>query len=210
MSPGSGWSPRADGARGTKRDLRVSDLEHAFKATVFARERRYRLTGDALEWDDGEKHGAIALRDVVRVRVFRQPGGGMGPTMRRTIVHARDGGKVLLASNHYVSLGHIEDRADTYRPFVAALVERVAARNPQAVIQVGHHWLLWLTWLVLMVAAIFVTVLAAVIAFKGEAPWQAVIYVPLVLAYIPMALRIVGGSRPRRVDPHAMPAGTFD
>ena len=188
----------------------MGDHEHAFSASIFARERRYRLTGEPLEWSDGREAGRVALRDVVGVRVFQQPGGGIGPRMRRTVVRTRDGGRVVLGSNHYVRIGHIEDRAATYRPFVAALVERVAARNPQALFQVGHHWLLWLTWLVVMVAGILVALLAAVVAFKGESPWQAAIYVPLVLAYIPMAMVVVGGSRPRRVDPLAMPAGTFD
>ena len=39
-----------------------------------------------------------------------------------------DGMRLMLQSTHYIRLGVTEDRAESYRRFVEALVARVAAR----------------------------------------------------------------------------------
>lgn len=185
-------------------------FEHAFRASVFSRERRYRLTVDALEWDDGEKRGSVPLRDVTQVRIFHQPGGGFTRTMRRTIVSTRSAGTIMLSSNHYVRLAKIEDRPESYLPFVEALVARVAAANPQARFVAGHGWGLWLLWLAVLIGSILVLALTVLVFLGGGAPWQAAIYVAILIGYLPIGWQVVRGSRPRIVDPRALPAGTFD
>ena len=55
----------------------MTEIAHAFRPTIFARERRFLLRDDALVVDDGEATRTIPLAQVVAVRVYRQPGAGM-------------------------------------------------------------------------------------------------------------------------------------
>lgn len=188
----------------------MDELVHKFRANIFAREREYRLAEGSLDWSDGEKRGTVPLRDIVGIRIYQQPGAGMGPTMRRAIVRTRAGKTILLASNHYVRFAVIEDRAATYRPFITGLVQRLAVQNPQAKFLVGHAWGLWVTWLVLLFASVGMLILAVWVFVHEDFPWKAMLYIPIVLASVPAALLIVTRSRPRQVDPKAMPPGTFE
>ena len=59
-------------------------LAHAFRPTIFSRELRCRLGPDALEIDDGVATRTIPYASVASVRIYRQPGGGFSPPIRRT------------------------------------------------------------------------------------------------------------------------------
>ena len=183
---------------------------HAFRPTIFSRERRFRLAERALEFDDGASVRAIPYADVAGLRIYRQPGGGMGPTIRRTVLRLASGGTVVLQSTHYAGFAKIEDRAQSYRTLVAGLVERVLHANPQARVAVGHSPLAWSVWLALLVAAIAVIALGLVLLVRRDFPLAALVYVAVVVAFVPTLWRVVRTSRPREGDPRALPMGILD
>lgn len=188
----------------------MTEIAHAFRPTIFARERSFRLRDDALVVDDGEAARTIPLAQVVAVRVYRQPGAGMGPTIRRAVVTLAGGESLVAQSTHYLGFARTEDRAGSYRAFVASLCERVARANPRARVTVGHSWLAWSMWLALLVGALAVLALGAVVLVREAFPLAALLYVGIVAAFVPTMWRVVRDSRPRPGDPNALPAGILD
>jgi hypothetical protein len=188
----------------------AGEVVHAFRPTIFARERTFRLGDDALVVEDGATTRTIPLASVVAVRIYKQPGGGMGPAIRRAIVTLAGGETLVVQSSHYLGFARIEDRAASYRAFAAALVERVLRANPSARITVGHSWLAWSLWLALLVGAIAVLALGAILLVQREFPLAALLYIGIVAAFVPTMWRVVRDSRPRAGDPHALPAAIFE
>lgn len=188
----------------------AGEVVHAFRPTIFSRERTFRLRDDALVVDDGAAPRTIPLANVAAVRIYRQPGGGMGPAIRRAVVTLVGGDTLVVQSSHYLGFARIEDRAASYRALVGALVERVARANPAARVTVGHSWLAWSLWLALLVGAIAVLALGAIVLVQREFPLAVLLYVGIVAAFVPTMWRVVRDSRPRAGDPHALPVGIFD
>ena len=186
------------------------EVVHAFRPTIFSRERGFRLGADALVVDDGNGSRTIPLAHVAAVRVYKQPGAGFGPAIRRAIVRLADGATLVVQNTHYLGFARIEDRAASYRAFVTALVERVARANPAARVTVGHSWLAWSMWLALLVAALAMLALGVAVIASRDFPLEAVLYVGIVAAFVPTMWRVVRDSRPRVGDPHALPAGLLD
>ena len=185
-------------------------LEHAFRMSLIGRERRFRLGDDALEIDDGVGTQAIPFAGIAGIRLYKQSGASFGPTIRRTVLTLSDGGTVVLQSSHYVSLGTFEDRVESYRALAGALVARVTAANPQARVTVGHSWFAWSVWFALLVGALAVLALGAVLLVRRDFPVAALLYLGVVVAFVPLMWRVVSRSRPRLRDPRALPAGILD
>jgi len=186
------------------------EVAHAFRPTIFSRERGFRLGADALVVDDGSERRTIPLAQITGVRVYKQPGAGFGPAIRRAVLTLAGGATLVVQSTHYLGFARTEDRAASYRAFVAALVARVARANPGARVTVGHSWLAWSMWLALLVGALAVLGLAAVLVASRDFPIAAVLYVGIVAAFVPTMWRVVRDSRPRASDPNALPAGLLD
>ena len=107
--------------------------------------------------------------------------------------------------------GVVEDRAESYRAFVAALLERVAAANPGARVTIGHSWLAWSMWLMLLVGSLAVLLLGVALIVRRDFPLEAVLYRRhRRRARCRTTWRVVSTSRPRTGDVRALPPGTLD
>lgn len=188
----------------------MTGLVHSFRPTVFSRERHYQLHDEALLWTDDEVQRSAALRDVASVRIYRQSGAGLGPTIRRAVLLLRSGDKVVLQSTHYVRFGVIEDRAGSYRAFVGALLERIVAANPQAKVIFGHSWLMWTIWLAVLIGAVLVLAGSLLLFITHDFPLEVLLYLGIIVAFLPVTWRVVSTSRPRVGNPQALPAGILD
>jgi hypothetical protein len=190
--------------------LTAATIAHAFRPTIFSRERRFALGPSALEIDDGGAPRAIPYADVAALRIYRQPGGGFGPAIRRTVLSLASGATVVLQNTHYLGFAQIEDRTDSYRALVGALLERVLHANPLARVVVGHSRLAWSVWVALLAATLAVFALGFVVLWRGDFPVMALLYLGIVGAFVPVMWRVVRDSRPREADPRALPAGILD
>ncbi|MGE0747086.1 MAG: hypothetical protein AB7K86_17650 [Rhodospirillales bacterium] len=161
-------------------------------------------------WDAGGRDNGIAYADVTRLNVYTAPLGVAGLPLRRCVVRSRRGGRIVLQGTHYVRLGVTEDRRDAYGPFVDTLVRRAAAANPELAVIVGQSWAMWLVWLAILAGIVAVSVLSVVALIDGDFPWQAAIFVALVLGFAPTAWRIVRRDRPRRVAAGDFTAAMLD
>jgi len=150
-------------------------------------------------WDAGGRDNGIAYADILRLNIYTVPKSLVGPALRRCEVRSRRGGRIVLQASHYVRLGVVEDRRDAYVAFTDALVRRVAAANPAVTVTLGQSWIMWLVWLAILAGIAAMLLLAVAVLVDGSFPWQAVLYVAIVLSFAPMAWRAVRHGRPRRV-----------
>jgi hypothetical protein len=189
----------------------MTDPIYQFRPSLFRKEITYRVTDQALAWDEAATSGALPFADIRQVRTYESPGVSGIPSSARCIVRPMRGRARVLTSNHFVSFGNIESRAESFRPFVDTFVKRVAAANPQTVFISGMPMGLWVTWIVLLAALLVVTPLALLLlviaAFRGEEISagfiaSAAICLGMLLGFFPL-LRLVRRNRPRRFDPRS-------
>jgi Kdo2-lipid IVA lauroyltransferase/acyltransferase len=107
---------------------------HAFRRSLFSRERTYRLGADGLEWRDDVSAGAVAYRDIVAVHEYKSKvWGALAAELPRRfdyVLHCRDGTRIPLNSIHVVRFRVAENRAASCMAFIAELHARIAAANP--------------------------------------------------------------------------------
>lgn len=107
---------------------------HAFRRSIFAAERTYRLGASGLEWRDGASSGTVAYGDIVAVHEYKSKvWGALSAELPRRfdyVVDCRDGSKIVLNSVHVVPFRIAENRAASCTAFVAELKARIAAANP--------------------------------------------------------------------------------
>jgi hypothetical protein len=153
----------------------MNEPTYRVRAGLFDTERTYALTDDAVVSPGGR---TIRFADIASIRFYDVPGADMagGGTLaagaRRCVIWPRHGRALVLASAHYRSFGNVEDRSASFLPFVAALIERVTRRNPDAVFLTGMPVGLWWTWasvLVLLVAVVvFIGVAIVMMIAEGD------------------------------------------
>jgi hypothetical protein len=186
----------------------MTELVHAFRPTIFATERSYRVESDALEWKDAQRAGRIPYGDVAKINISSM-GSWFGQAQNRCVLHARSGGKTVLSSVSYQRFGVTEDRSGTYAPLVRELMTRVAGANPGAVFIAGQPWGLWLFWLILLIASVLILLAGAVLVAIGQFPLPAAAVFVIILIGIPTAWRVIRHGRPHRFDPRALPDGNL-
>jgi hypothetical protein len=157
--------------------------------------------------ESGEER--VPLSDIVRVRIYRVPA-SIFPAIRRAVLHLHSGKRIVLQSSHYVRLGTVEDRVETYRHVIGNLLQGIEKHSPHAEIVVGPPDALWITWLVLLVAACGVLVAALAVWIAGELPAAALFSLAIVIAFLPTAWRTVRAGRSRRAEARSLPVDALE
>ena len=188
--------------------LAAVQVAHAFKPGIASREQRYVLERDAIAWSDGTTERRTLLSDIGRIRLYAAPS-GMGPSLRRTVLSLKSGRKLVLQSNSYVRFGVVEDRGETYRRLVEALVRQVSATDSAVEILVGPPTALWAFWLVVLIGSALLLAAGALLAVRGDFPLSAALYLGLVVILMPLGWRFVAAGRARRADPMRLPDSLF-
>jgi hypothetical protein len=175
-------------------------------------EEIYRLGDVALAVTGAGHDRTLAYADIRAVRVYEAPGFGTGiPTLARCVVWPRRGRAVIVSSNHFLGVGRFEDRTASFRPFVEALVRRVAAANRETRFMFGMPPALWWFWVALLLAVALLAPLAVVMiavelaSGRGIAPQS---LVPLGIVFVVFLglfghIRRLRSNRPRRFEPRA-------
>jgi hypothetical protein len=188
----------------TNSNARGTPPSHSFRASLFKKERTFRLEPDALVWaGDGGKPVRIAYGDIASAHIYSQPP-YRGQAVRRTVLRGKFPGKLLIQAQHFAGFGNVEDRSESYFPFVEELLRRTKAANPGLAIRVGTPWPLYIFWLVLFVIFIAMIPLMLAILFDSGGNLEALGGLLIVAAALPMTWRIVRRGRPRLADADAL------
>ena len=118
----------------------MTDYSYSVRTSAFGSDRNFLLTPDRLTWS-GHRAGSVAYQDIVTVKVYQARFWGSSRQYWTCILHARGGNKIFLSAAHRSPKGAVEDRTETYIPFIKELEARIAASNKDAVFIVGRSWL---------------------------------------------------------------------
>jgi hypothetical protein len=195
----------------------MNETVYQFRPAIYRGERTYRLTDDALAWSDGNSRESLPYASIRKIRLFASPtvvnlmlGGVVVPGFQSCAIYGRRSRAHVLSSNHFVRFGKFEDRSGAFAPFVASLVHRVAAANPETVFFSGMPIVVWTVWaalliLIILVLGLIVAVLMEVIP-KGASEVVTVTFGVIMLvaliAGLPPLFRLLIREWPRRFDPH--------
>src|SRR5262245_32952684 len=119
--------------------LIVPGDSYSFRPSRSAPERQYRLTSDRLTWTGSE--GGIAYRDVARVKVYQSRFWGSSRAYWTCKLYPYRGKKLYLSAAHVLSGRAIEDRTQSYIPFIKELEARITGANKNVSFVVGRGWL---------------------------------------------------------------------
>jgi hypothetical protein len=117
------------------------------------------------------------------------------------VVWPRRGRAVVLSSNHFVGLGRFEDRSASFRPFVDALVGRIAAANRNTRFVFGMPPALWWFWVALLFAVALLAPLSLIMIVAALAQGRGI----AAQAFVPLGHRLRRLPRTVRLHPPAAP-----
>jgi KDO2-lipid IV(A) lauroyltransferase len=116
----------------------MSDFTYSFRPGRFARERTYRLRADRVEWQDGRRGGSVPYAEVARVEVCKERFLGSSASYWRCVLYPKAGRKIRLGAASRSGLRGVEDRTETYIPFIKELEARIATANPRRMMVDGE------------------------------------------------------------------------
>ena len=107
----------------------------------FARECRFKLRGERLEWECGGRRGHVPYADVASLDICKERFLGSSATYWRCILYPAAGRPIRISAASRNGLTRIEDLTASYIPFIKELEARIAAANPNRMVWAGTTWL---------------------------------------------------------------------
>lgn len=172
--------------------------QHSFRSGIQDTEKTYTLYPDRLEIT--QQGAASVVHDLSQVRkVHLKYDRGEARTNYRCLIDSPNRRRLTIHSKHFAGIANIQDRRETYTPFVRALLLAVS-RNPGVQLKAGSIPNF-------IAALLFTPVLAllAAIAAMLQSWWIA-----LALGFLTLTcLTMIPRTRPRTVDPANPPANVL-
>ncbi len=182
-----------------------SEPTHRVRSYIFAKDRTYRISSEALWWEEGGVEGQVQFSDIDQVRLISYA--ALGPDQHRCIVRDKTGKMVRISLHHFKRFGWFEDRSQSYAALVRELTQRVASANPQARFVAGSTRLWLLSIATLVVAGLTVLAIAFVFTMVGLGRVPLIEGLKLVVVFVVMAVILPGAwrgvrsGRARQFDP---------
>jgi hypothetical protein len=186
-------------------------IEHRLRETLLATgERIYRLEDDRLsviEPDGAER--TIELAAIRKVALGANPGRYNAFRHVATLSLA-DGTTLRMSNCHFRGLADFEDRSDSYRAVMEALLGRLAQAQPQLPVRTGSTPLAYWTQ-VIGVALLFLALAYVLLAFLpagGPSAWQW-LKLAIIVGMLPVFVLWLRVRRPRHGTAAVLPPGSL-
>ena len=178
---------------------------YAFPENAFAKRRTYRLTQDALTWEEeGATLDGVFYDAIAEVQMTYAPT-RFTTNRYRTRIIFRQGGMVNLFNTDYAGIGDFPEKNEDYAAFVRELHKRLAERGTNTVFRKGNSTAAYVLNLALTVFIFAMIALAFVLLFNFGLMWVAVVKLMVVLTFVPVLIRYIRRVRPAEYDPLALP-----
>lgn len=178
---------------------------YVFRENAFAKRRTYRLTADALTWEeDGGPLDGVFYDDIAEVQMTYAPT-RFATNRYRTQIIFRQGGMVNLFNTDYAGIGDFPEKNAEYAAFVRELHKRLAAHGTNTVFRKGNSTVAYALNLALAIFIFAMIALAFVLLFNFGLMWIAVVKLIVVLVFVPVLIRYIRRVRPESYDPLALP-----
>ena len=179
-------------------------LDYAFRPSLLGAPWEFSLRGQSLDWRAGRKSGAVALRDIYRVRLSFRPGTMQNQRFLAEI-WAPGAPKLQICSSSGKGLADQSELGRAYAIFVVELHRRLAATRSPVRFEHGSNPLLyWPGAAVFAGVAIGMAVLA--VSTLRENAGAGAGFVAVLLVFLWQAGNYFRRNRPGEYRPDALPA----
>jgi hypothetical protein len=188
------------------RPVEIDPTVYRLRANAFVNPRLYRLTDDALIWEEeGEKLDGVFYDDIAEIRLAFAPTRFARNRYRAQIIF-REGGMAELFNTDYQGIGNFPEQNEAYAAFLRELHRRVAAASHATVFRQGNSRLGYALNLLLTVFIFAMIALAFVLLTTIGLIWIAAIKLAIVIFFVPTLIRYIRRAKPGSYDPLALPA----
>jgi len=178
---------------------------YRLRAHAFVKPRLYRLTENALTWEEeGAKLDGVFYDDIAEIRLAFAPTRLARNRYRAQIIF-REGGMAELFNTDYQGIGNFPEQNEAYAAFLRELHRRVAAASHATVFRQGNSRLGYALNLALTVFIFAMIALAFVLLTTIGLVWIAAIKLAIVIFFIPVLIRYMRRAKPGTYDPLALP-----
>ena len=179
---------------------------YRLRANAFVKPRSYRLTEDALTWEeDGGKLDGVFYDGIAEVRLAFAPT-RVAPNRYRTQIVFHRGGMAELFNLDYVSFATFAAHDAEYIAFVTELHRRLAVHGKDVVYRRGNSVGAFVFNVALTIFILVTIVVAFLLLFTWGGPLVAIAKLAILLFFVPVLVRYIRRARPGTYDPLALPA----
>jgi hypothetical protein len=179
---------------------------YTVRANAFTGRRTFRLTDNALTWEeDGKPLDGVFYDDVAEVRMRYAPSRAWTNRYVAQILF-REGGMVELSNMDFVGFANMREQNADYAAFLRAFHRRLAERNATAIFRKGSSAAAYAGNLALTAFILAMIVLAAVLLVTWGFVWIAAVKLVIVVLFVPVLFRFIRRAKPETYDPRALPA----
>ena len=185
---------------------------YRLRANAFVKPRTYRLTDDALTWEeDGGKSDGVFYDGIAEVRLAFVPTRISTNRYRARIIF-RAGGMAELFNTDYRGFADLAEHNAEYAAFLTELHRRIGDPRQGYRIPPGQQRRrLRLRCQGLTIFIFIMIALAFLLLFSWGGPLVAIVKLVIVLFFVPVLVRYIRRARPGTVlpDPLALPAAVL-
>lgn len=182
-----------------------SVLSFTLRSNAFQGTRSYRLTDDALTWEEEDKPlDGVFYDDIAEVRLAFVPT-RVSRNRYRTQIIFRQGGMVELFNTDYQGFGKLPEKNDEYVAFLRELHRRIAASAAPTLFRKGNSTIAYVFNLLLTLFIFAMVALAFLLLANLGLIWIAVIKLGIILFFIPTLIRYIRRAKPATYDPLHVP-----
>ncbi|CAN5276186.1 hypothetical protein BH10PSE9_BH10PSE9_00980 [soil metagenome] len=179
---------------------------YAARANAFTGRRTYRLTEDALTWEEeGKKLDGVFYDEIAEVRVGFTPT-RVATNRYRTQVIFRAGGMAEFFNTDYRGIANLAEQNAAYAAFVRELHRRLAEKGKDVGYRTGNSRIGYVLNIAVTVFIFAMVALAFLLLGTFEFVWIAAVKLAIILFFIPVLLRYIRRARPGTYAPLAVPA----
>ena len=177
------------------------DIAYAHRQSALTKLREYRLGDDVLIYqDDGREPVNIPYSSITKVAAEYAPS-RVQPN--RYFVHLFGPGKQIIeiTNTHFVGFGDLEDRSESYVPFVTALHKKIVEHNPGATFGKASSWGGYIFSVIMVLFLLGIVAVAGFFFVLFGLFWVTLIKLLLIIFYFPSLIRYVKRNKPGDYDP---------
>jgi hypothetical protein len=183
----------------------VDPTVYPLRANAFVNRRLYRLTGDALTWEEeGKPLDGVFYDGIAEIRLAYTPTRLARNRYRAQIIF-REGGMAELFNTDYRGIADFAEQNEEYAAFLRELHRRVAAAGKPVLYRQRNSMGGYIANMLLTVFIFAMIALAFVLLLTIGMIWIAVVKLMIVLYFIPTLIRYIKRAKPAEYDPLAIP-----
>jgi hypothetical protein len=178
---------------------------YRLRANAFVNPRLYKLTDNALTWEEeGKKLDGVFYDDIGEIRLAYAPT-RLATNRYQAQVIFREGGMAELFNTDYRGFADLAEQNEAYVAFIRELHRRVAAASKTTVFRRGNSSLGYVMNILLCVfiAAGLAFVLYMLPVF--DVGWLVTVKLAIILFFLPVLYRYMQRAKPGSYDPLALP-----